>query len=82
MSKAPAVPGKLADIKAERRNLTVLFGDIVGSSALATRLDPEDLRVILRSVQVAFRDSIDRYGGHIGRYLGDGVLAYFGFPAA
>jgi class 3 adenylate cyclase/predicted ATPase len=68
--------------KAERRHLTILFGDMIGSTSLASRLDPEDLGVIIHSVQVAFRDAIHRYDGHIAQYLGDGVLAYFGFPTA
>ncbi len=68
--------------KAERRNLTVLFCDIVGSSALSTQFDPEDLRDILHAFQAACGEAIRRYDGHIARYMGDGVLAYFGFPAA
>ena len=71
---------EMAGAKAERRHLTILFGDMIGSTALATRLDPEDLGVIIHSVHVAFRDAIHRYDGHIAQYLGDGVLAYFGFP--
>ncbi|MGH6923303.1 MAG: AAA family ATPase [Propylenella sp.] len=82
MTDVGRTPAKSVGVKAERRNLTVLFGDVVGSSALATQLDPEDLREVLRSVQAAFRDAIGRYDGHIARYLGDGVLAYFGFPVA
>jgi class 3 adenylate cyclase/tetratricopeptide (TPR) repeat protein len=73
---------KTTSSTAERRNLTIVFADLVGSSVLAARLDPEDLRIILRSVQASFRNAITRYGGHIARYLGDGVLAYFGFPIA
>ncbi len=75
-------PVDAAGIRAERRNLTVLLADIVGSSALSVRLDPEDLRVILRAFQAACGNAIDRYEGHIAQYLGDGVLAYFGFPTA
>ena len=69
-------------MRAERRNLTVLFADIVGSSALSVRLDPEDLREVLRAFQVACGDAVGRYEGHVAQYLGDGVLAYFGFPTA
>jgi class 3 adenylate cyclase len=71
-----------AESRAERRNLTVLFADLVGSSGLAARLDPEDLQIILRSVQSCFREAVSKYQGQIARYLGDGVLAYFGFPIA
>jgi class 3 adenylate cyclase/predicted ATPase len=70
------------DARAERRHLTVLFCDMVGSTALSTRLDPEDLREILHKFQACCGDAIRRYGGHISRLLGDGVLAYFGFPTA
>jgi predicted ATPase/class 3 adenylate cyclase len=68
--------------KAERRNITVLFCDIVGSSALATKLDPEDLRAILKNFRECCESAISQYDGHIARYMGDGVLAYFGFPLA
>ena len=75
-------PAEASGARAERRNLTVLFADIVGSSALSVRLDPEDLREVLREFQAACSNAIRRYEGHIARYMGDGVLAYFGFPAA
>src|SRR5262245_18825453 len=75
-------PAEALGIKAERRNLTVLFCDIVGSSALSAKLDPEDLREILLAFQASCGDAISRYDGHIARYMGDGVLAYFGFPTA
>ncbi len=68
--------------KAERRHLTVLLCDLVGSTALSARLDPEDLRGILREFQRCCGDAIRHYGGHIARFMGDGVLAYFGFPTA
>jgi class 3 adenylate cyclase len=69
-------------IKAQRRNITVLFCDMVGSSALAARLDPEDLREILRTFQTCCENAVHSFDGHIARYMGDGILAYFGFPAA
>jgi class 3 adenylate cyclase/tetratricopeptide (TPR) repeat protein len=68
--------------KAERRNITVLFCDIVGSSALATKLDPEDLREILKTFRLCCESTIAEYDGYIARYMGDGILAYFGFPLA
>jgi class 3 adenylate cyclase/predicted ATPase len=82
MSISQQQPLDLPGSKAERRNLTVLFCDIVGSSALSTHFDPEDLRDILHAFQAACGEAIRRYDGHIARYMGDGVLAYFGFPAA
>ena len=66
----------------ERRQLTVLFCDMVGSTELSERLDPEDLGDLLNSYQRVCRDAIVRHGGHVSQYLGDGVLAYFGYPVA
>lgn len=71
-----------ATVRPERRHLTVMFCDLVGSTALSAQLDPEDLREILHAFQRCCSDSIREYGGHIARFLGDGVLAYFGFPQA
>ena len=68
--------------RAERRNVTVLFCDVVGSSALAVKLDPEDLREILRAFRECCEDAISEYKGHVARFMGDGMLAYFGFPVA
>jgi class 3 adenylate cyclase/tetratricopeptide (TPR) repeat protein len=67
---------------AERRPLTVLFCDLVGSTALSRQLDPEDLREIMQQYQDAVAGAVTRYGGHVAKYLGDGVLAYFGWPQA
>jgi predicted ATPase/class 3 adenylate cyclase len=67
---------------AERRQLTVMFCDLVGSTALSVQLDPEDLRDILRSYQDAVTAEVARLDGHVAQYLGDGVLAYFGWPRA
>ncbi len=67
---------------AERRRLTVMFVDLVGSTALSGRLDPEDLRSVVRAYQREVAAQVARYGGHIAQYLGDGVLAYFGYPVA
>ena len=66
----------------ERRQLTVMFCDLVGSTALSEQLDPEDLHTIVRTYQDACRQVIERYEGHIAQYLGDGILVYFGYPAA
>lgn len=68
--------------EAERRQLTVMFCDMVGSTALASRLDPEDLRDLIRLYQSTCRDIIHRYDAFIARYLGDGILVYFGYPRA
>jgi class 3 adenylate cyclase/energy-coupling factor transporter ATP-binding protein EcfA2 len=67
---------------AERRQLTVMFCDLVGSTELSNRLDPEDMREIMRLYQDTVAGAITRYGGHVAKYLGDGVLAYFGWPQA
>src|SRR5215471_792830 len=75
-------PTRTANARAERRHLTVLLCDLVGSTALSARLDPEDLRRILHEFQRSCCDVIRRYEGHIARFMGDGVLAYFGFPTA
>jgi class 3 adenylate cyclase len=67
---------------AERRQLTVLFCDLVDSTQLASQLDPEDLREVVRAYQEACAKVIARYEGHIAQYLGDGLLVYFGYPQA
>ena len=61
--------------KAERRQLTVLFADLVGSTELSARLDPEEMRQVLRAFQVAVAREILRFGGHIAKFMGDGVDA-------
>jgi class 3 adenylate cyclase/predicted ATPase len=68
--------------EAERRQLTVMFCDLVGSTDLSRRLDPEELREVVRAYQETAAEVIERYEGHIAQYLGDGLLIYFGFPAA
>ena len=67
---------------AERRQVTVLFADMVGSTALSSRMDPEDLRDIISSYQNCVTQVVRRSGGFVARYMGDGVLAYFGYPEA
>ena len=65
---------------AERRHLTVLFCDLVGSTSLSARLDPEELRAALDSYRRAVAAAVERGGGYVAKYMGDGVLAYFGWP--
>jgi class 3 adenylate cyclase len=67
---------------AERRQLTVLFCDLVGSTALASRLDPEDLREIISVYHRCVADAVARFDGFVAKYMGDGVLVYFGYPGA
>ncbi|WFU70102.1 adenylate/guanylate cyclase domain-containing protein [Bradyrhizobium sp. CB2312] len=67
---------------AEKRQLTVMFADLVGSTALSTRLDPEDLREIIGAYHRCCAEQIEKSGGFVARYMGDGVLAYFGYPRA
>src|SRR5882724_10541841 len=78
---APA-PGAPAQVDAERRQLTVMFCDLVGSTALSTRHDPEDLRELIRHYQDAVSGAVIRHGGYVANFLGDGIIAYFGWPRA
>ena len=68
--------------EAERRQLTVMFCDLVGSTALSERLDPEDMRDVIRDYQNSVAGEIARFEGHVAKFMGDGVLAYFGWPEA
>src|SRR5258708_28586534 len=65
---------------AERRQLTVMFCDLVGSTALSVRLDPEDLREVIAAYHKYVAETVARFGGFVARYMGDGVLVYFGYP--
>ena len=67
---------------AERRQLTVMFVDLVGSTELSARLDPEDMGAVIRGYQQCCAEVVERWGGHVAKYMGDGVLAYFGWPRA
>jgi predicted ATPase/class 3 adenylate cyclase len=78
----PAPTAASPEVGAERRQLTVMFCDLVGSTALASRLDVEDLREIIGAYQQCVSDTIKRFGGFVAKYMGDGVLVYFGFPQA
>jgi class 3 adenylate cyclase len=89
LSASPAAPAQssespvLADSgQAERRQLTVMFCDLVGSTALSQSMDPEALRELMRQYQERCRSVVDRYQGHVAQYLGDGMMIYFGWPRA
>src|SRR4029077_12923363 len=75
-------PGAPAQVDAERRQLTVMFCDIVGSTALSTSHDPEDLRELIGGYHRAVAETVGRFDGFVAKYMGDGVLIYFGYPQA
>ena len=77
-----ATPSSSSRDQAERRQLTVMFCDLVGSTALARRLDPEDLQAAIRRFLDACSEAISRFNGYIAKYMGDGLLVYFGYPQA
>ena len=85
---APATPEPVAATEqkpqesAERRQVTVMFSDLVGSTALSARMDPEDLREIISTYQKCVTETVRRFGGFVAKYMGDGVLIYFGYPQA
>ena len=68
--------------RAERRQVTVMFCDLVGSTALSARMDPEDLREVISAYQKCVTDTVQRFGGFVAKYMGDGVLVYLGYPQA
>jgi class 3 adenylate cyclase len=78
-SAAPSVP---PEDRAERRQVTVMFSDLVGSTALSARMDPEDLREVISGYQKCVAETVQRFGGFVAKYMGDGVLIYFGYPQA
>ena len=75
-----AEPSGLADKESERRLLTVMFSDLVDSTVLASKLDPEELQDVLRAYQEASSEAIEDLDGYIAHYLGDGIIAFFGYP--
>jgi class 3 adenylate cyclase len=82
LSDAALETDKATKDTAERRQVTVMFSDLVGSTALSARMDPEDLREIISAYQRGVADTVRRFGGFVAKYLGDGVLVYFGYPQA
>jgi class 3 adenylate cyclase/tetratricopeptide (TPR) repeat protein len=79
---APVATGPTQRHEAERRQLTVMFCDLVGSTALSTKLDPEDLRCVIGAYQKCVAEAVTRFDGFVAKYMGDGVLVYFGYPCA
>jgi adenylate/guanylate cyclase family protein len=79
---APVSAAVAAAPDAERRQLTVMFCDLVGSTALSTGMDPEDLRDVIASFQNRCSAAIRHYDGFVAKYMGDGILIYFGYPRA
>jgi class 3 adenylate cyclase len=78
----PAVTEPKLQDTAERRQVTVMFSDLVGSTALSARMDPEDLREVISAYQKCVSETAQRFGGFVAKYMGDGVLIYFGYPQA
>jgi class 3 adenylate cyclase/predicted ATPase len=81
-TEAPPTLPKSPQDTAERRQVTVMFSDLVGSTALSARMDPEDLREVISTYQKCVADTVNRFGGFVAKYMGDGVLVYFGYPQA
>jgi class 3 adenylate cyclase/predicted ATPase len=82
-SRTSAVaPASLAVDAAERRQVTVMFSDLVGSTSLSVRMDPEDLREVISAYQKCVAETVHRFDGFVARYMGDGILVYFGYPQA
>src|SRR5262249_3970219 len=81
-SASASAAGPAKDTAAERRQVTVMFSDLVGSTALSGRMDPEDLREVISAYQKCVAETRQRFGGFVAKYMGDGVLIYFGYPQA
>jgi class 3 adenylate cyclase len=79
---AEATPAATPRDAAERRQVTVMFSDLVGSTALSARMDPEDLREVISAYQKCVAETVQRFDGFVAKYMGDGVLVYFGYPEA
>jgi class 3 adenylate cyclase len=79
---ASSTPSAPPEDRAERRQVTVMFSDLVGSTALSARMDPEDLREVITAYQKCVAGTVQRFGGFVAKYMGDGVLVYFGYPQA
>ena len=77
-----SAPSAHPEDRAERRQVTVMFCDLVGSTALSARMDPEDLREVISAYQKCVADAVQRFGGYVAKFMGDGVLIYFGYPQA
>jgi class 3 adenylate cyclase/predicted ATPase len=88
LGETPPISPKLSSSEpkiqelAERRQVTVMFSDLVGSTALSARMDPEDLREVISAYQKCVAETVRRFGGFVAKYMGDGVLVYFGYPQA
>ena len=86
LGSPPATQSASVEVKpqdtAERRQVTVMFSDLVGSTALSARMDPEDLREVISAYQKCVAKTVQRFGGFVAKYMGDGVLIYFGYPQA
>ena len=81
-ARSVPAPPPVGSGEAERRQLTVMFCDLVGSTPLATRYDPEDLREIVGAYHRCVAETVARFAGFVAKYMGDGVLIYFGYPEA
>lgn len=79
---APAPPPARSTDTAERRQLTLMFIDLVDSTGLAARIDPEDLRELIDAYHRRTAELVARFQGYVARYMGDGILVYFGYPRA
>jgi class 3 adenylate cyclase len=79
---ASSAPSAHPEDRAERRQVTVMFSDLVGSTALSARMDPEDLREVISAYQKCVAETVQRFSGFVAKYMGDGVLVYFGYPQA
>src|SRR5215469_1871895 len=81
-SQARETPGARRPDEAERRQVTVMFADLVGSTALATGMDPEDLREVFAAYSRCAEETVTKFGGTVAQYMGDGIVVYFGYPNA